>query len=46
MQVETKRMSEDAIMDAIKRGNYTVHSEGVSVSGYVRKAIDVVLPGD
>ena len=46
MQVETKRMTEDAIMDAIKRGNYTIHSEGVSVSGYVRKAIDVVLPGD
>lgn len=46
MQVDTPRMTETAIMDAIKAGEFSVHSEGVSVSGYVRKAVDIVLPGD
>jgi histidinol phosphatase-like PHP family hydrolase len=46
MDVRVESMTEDAIMDAIKRGDYDLVTEGVSVKGYVRKAVDVVMPGD
>lgn len=46
MEVETPRMTPAAIMENIKSGNYTLHTNDPSAVGLVRKAIDVVLPSN